>query len=104
MDLINWPGLARNALWILGISIALAAWSYTSWRASVHDVRLRRALQRPRFQVPFSAGWTLFCVSLAWGATRWWERSLWIVLALAFLWQVLALSRQAAARGWDSPS
>jgi hypothetical protein len=98
MDLIDWPFVARNALWILGLSIAFAAWSYTSWWASAQHVRLRRALDTPRFQLPFSAGMVLFCASLAWGATRWWERVLWIILGLAFLWQVAVYWRAAKAK------
>lgn len=104
MDLIDWAGLARNALWVLGMSIALAAWSYASWWAMAHGMRFRAALPRPRFQLPSAAGWTLFCISLAWGATRWWERILWVALALAFLWQAFVWARQAVAQGWDSPS
>ena len=39
MNLIDWPALARNALWILGLSIVLAAWSYVSWLAARRKVR-----------------------------------------------------------------
>jgi len=103
MDLIDWPFVARNALWILGLSIALAAWSYTSWWAAGRRVRTRRALGLPLFQIPFSAGLTIFSASLAWGATRWWERVLWILLGLAFVWQTVVHWRWAATRGWDAP-
>ena len=65
MDLIDWPGVARNALWILGLSIVLAAWSYTSWWASMHRIQMRRALGLPRFQTPFALGLTLFVLTLA---------------------------------------
>ena len=101
MDLIDWPFVARNALWIFGLSVAFAAWSYTSWWASTRRVRLRRALDTPRFQLPFSAGLTLFSASLAWGATRWWERGLWILLGLAFLWQTIVYWRMSRTQGWD---
>lgn len=102
MELIDWPGLIRNALWIVGLSIALAAWSHLSWWAPVHHVKLRQALSLSRFQVPFLAGLTLFCAGLAWGTTLWWERGLWGILGLAFLWQVIAGWRFASARGWDA--
>jgi hypothetical protein len=103
MELIDWLFAARNALWILGLSIALAAWSYTSWWAAGRRERMRRALGLPLFQVPFSVGLTLFSASLAWGATRWWERGLWILLGLAFVWQTVVHWRWAVARGWDAP-
>lgn len=102
MELIDWPGVARNALWILGLSIALAAWSQLSWWAAAHHVKIRRALNFSRFQAPFSAGLTLFCASLAWGAVRWWERGLWIILGLAFLWQTISAWRFAATYGWNA--
>lgn len=103
MDLIDWPGVARNALWILGLSIALAAWSHTRWWASERKRKVRSVLDWPRFQVPFSAGLTLFCISLAWSATRGWERGLWILLGVAFTWQWVAGWRFAARHGWDTP-
>jgi hypothetical protein len=79
-ELDRLAGVARNALWILGLSIVLASWSYTSWWASMRRIKVRHALGLPRFQTPFAVGLTLFCASLAWGSTRWWERGLWIVL------------------------
>jgi hypothetical protein len=103
MELIDWPGVARNALWIVGLSIALAAWSYTRWWASGHKRKGRSALDGPRFQVPFSAGLILFCISLAWSATRGWERGVWLLLGVAFGWQAIAGWRLAARHGWDAP-
>jgi len=86
--LIDWTGVARNALWILGLSIALAAWSYATWQAHVLRCGLRRALARRAFQAPFNLGMFLFAVGLAWSASRLWERIAWLVLAVAFAWQV----------------
>ena len=100
MNLIDWPALARNALWILGLSIVLAAWSYVSWLAAQRKVRTWRATGWPAFEVPAAAGLMLFAVSLAWGATRTWERLLWIVLALAFLAQFVLGWREARRLGW----
>ena len=95
MNLIDWPNVLRNALWILGLSSALAAWSYTSWWAGIQGQRMRDAVSRPSFGVPFSAGLLLFSASLAWGATSGWERVLWAALGLAFAWQVVAGMRSA---------
>lgn len=92
-DLIDWLGVARNALWILGLSIALAAWSYVVWWARMSHCGLRRALARAAFQTPFNIGLLLFSVSLAWGSTRLWERLAWIALSVAFAWQVIVAVR-----------
>lgn len=102
MELIDWPGVARNALWIVGLSIVLAAWSYNRWWAAMHDVKLRQWLDRPRLQAPVSVGLLLFSVSLAWSAVRWWERGLWILLSLSFAWQLVSAWRLAHDRGWDA--
>ena len=90
MNLIDWPAFVRNALWILGLSIALAAWSDASWWASVHGKPIRHAVSRPCFGVPFWAGMLLFSASLAWGAAHGWERILWAALALLNGWQMVA--------------
>ena len=94
MNLIDWPDVLRNTLWIMGLSLALAAWSHTSWWAGVHGQRVRAAVARPSFEVPFSAGMLLFLASLAWGAEHGWERVLWAALGLAFGWQVVAGMRR----------
>lgn len=90
MQLIDWVGVARNGLWILGLSIALAAFSYTVWLAPQRRTSLRRALNWGGFSVPFALGLLLFAAGLAWGATAAWERVAWIVLAVAFAWQAVA--------------
>ena len=100
MNLIDWPSIIYNALWILGLSIVLAAWSYASWLAARRGVRVWRATGWPAFEVPAAAGLMLFAVSLAWSATRTWERLLWIVLALAFLAQFVLGWREARRLGW----
>lgn len=100
MTLIDWPAVFRNALWILGLSIVLAAWSYVSWLAARRRVRAWRAVDWPVFIVPLSGGLMLFAVSMAWGATRVWERLLWIALALAFLVQMAQSWRETRRGGW----
>jgi len=100
MNLIDWPALCRNALWILGLSIVLAAWSYASWLAAQRRVRVWRTTNWPVFVVPASAGLLLFAISLAWGATRTWERALWVIIAMAFVAQLVQGWREARRQGW----
>ncbi len=100
MILIDWPGVARNALWILGLSIALAAWSYVMWDAGRRRMRLRQAFAWPLMQVSVAAGLLLFAISLSWGALTLWERVAWAVLAVAFAWQMIAGWRAARVGGW----
>lgn len=88
MDAIDWPALARGALWVFGLAISLAALSHVRWAAKQEGVPLRKALSWDSFLAPFCAGLALFAVSLAWGATRLWETLAWLVLALLFIVQV----------------
>ncbi len=99
MTLIDWAGVLRGALWISGLSVALAAWAYTWWWAGFHQVRLRRALGRPLFQIPFFAGLALFCIGLAWGADRPWARIVWVALALGCLAEIFIAWRLAGTGG-----
>jgi hypothetical protein len=100
--MIDWVYVARNALWILGLSIALAALSYAGWWAAENDgagprvrwhvrwpARWRALWGLPVLTRPLAAGMTLFCASLAWGSTRWWETALWALLGLAFVAQFI---------------
>jgi hypothetical protein len=82
--LINWLDVAFGALWILGLSIALATLSYASWQASIYKQSLRQRLALPGAQKAFSLAGLLFCAGLAGGAASTWEMILWVVLGLSF--------------------
>lgn len=102
MDALDWTALARGALWVLGLSLALAALSHVRWAAQRAGVSLRRALSWDAFLAPFCAGLALFAVGLAWGATQLWKTLAWAVLALLFIVQaglaLRAVRRSAAGR------
>jgi hypothetical protein len=99
MDAIDWPALARGALWVLGISISLAALSHVRWAAKRDGVRLRKALSWDSFLAPFCAGLALFAAGMAWGATRLWETIAWSVLALLFIVQAVLAWRSRSKPG-----
>lgn len=90
MSLIDWAGLARNALWIMGLSVLLGTLSFAHWRAGQDGIRWRTMLGQPAYQALLSLGLLLFAAGLAWGATRLWERLAWWVLLAAFFWQLVA--------------
>ena len=52
--MIDWVNVALNALWILGLSIILAAFSYHQWLAGETASRLRELWSQPSWQIPFS--------------------------------------------------
>ena len=75
-------GVLHSALWILGLAIGLATWSYARWWAIRHEVRLRETVNMPKFVVPFCAGLALFSLGLALSGRRWWESAAWACLVL----------------------
>ena len=91
--MIDWVNVALNSLWILGLSIILAAFSYHHWLAGETSRRLRDVLAQPSWKLPFSVGMVLTCVGFGYAlAQHWWEKTIWTALALSYGWQfVMAL-------------
>ncbi len=101
MELIDWGGVARSALWIMGLSLVLATCSYASWQSAQQRISLRKMLNRAAYQAAATTGLSLFAAGCAWGAVQLWERLAWIALALAFAgW---AFTGWRAARSPDDP-
>jgi len=80
--MIDWLGVATNGLWLLGLAISLAVFSYADWNAYNTHRQLRDVLGQTAFRRSLWIGWTLFCMGVALSGGRWWERALWGVLAV----------------------
>jgi hypothetical protein len=85
--MIDWAAVGRGALWITGLAIALAAFSYTECWRSVQGGRLRDALGTPHFLGPFSLGMALFSTGVALSSHQWWEIGAWAITGTLFLLQ-----------------
>lgn len=88
--MIDWWMVATNGLWILGLSVLLAAFSYLDWLAGETGRRRRDLSRAPSFHLAWMAG--LFLTCTGWGlgqSVRWWEQAVWFVLSLWFGWEVL---------------
>lgn len=97
--MIDIIGVVTNALWIAGLAIVLAAFSRASFVAAQTRTRLRSQLDHPAFALPFSLGFVLFCLGVAFSSTRgWWESVLWLGLATAFAVQAWLADRQRRGR------
>lgn len=97
--MIDWVNVGLNALWILGLSIILAAFSYHHWLAAETSRRLRDVLAQPSWKLPFSLGMVLTCVGVGYGlADRWWEKTIWTALALSYAWQLVTVLRHGRNR------
>jgi hypothetical protein len=89
LSLIDWPSLAANALWIAGLSLALAALSFAGFEASSSQQRLGAVLKQRRFVFTLNLAGALFCSGLAATSSQLLELILWIVLAVLFLVGIL---------------
>ena len=87
---IDWLNVFFNAIWIVGLAIILAAFSYNDWLAHVNGVKLRQQLGTPAFQTPLTLGLMMVSASLALLADVWWHRLLWwafvVLFALQWWW------------------
>ena len=95
---MDWPALVRGAVWIAGLSIALAACSHARWVAKQEGVSLRIAFSWDSFLAPFFAGLALFAAGMAWGARALWEVIAWAVVGVVFAGQAI-LSAHHVRRG-----
>jgi hypothetical protein len=87
--MIDWWGVCSNALWIGGGALALAAFSYASWQASVNRQRLRQALGQSSIQTALNVAGALFSLGLAATARSLLEAIVWLILAGLFIFQWL---------------
>ena len=79
--MINWYFVFTHSLWIVGLSIALAAFSYHDWLRRELSRPLRRQLREPSFRCPLNVGFLLVAAALVLlESSRWWERALWLLI------------------------
>jgi hypothetical protein len=84
---MDWRAITGNSLWILGLSVLMAACSYSNWRAAALHRSRREVFTAPLFRAFSSLGLVLILVG--WGiarADRWWEMAICITMALRFAW------------------
>ncbi|MBN1487433.1 MAG: hypothetical protein JW981_07310 [Anaerolineae bacterium] len=75
-------GVFCNSLWVLGLAVLLATWSYADYEASIHKQKTRDKFKEFSYALALDAGLCLFITGLALTEDRWWARLLWIVLGL----------------------
>ena len=92
--MINWFGVFANSLWIFGLALALATFSFVSWQASVYHEKTRQRLKQPGVLLSFSAAAVLFCAGLAATSEKTWEIVLWSALGVMFIIQIIIFVRQ----------
>jgi hypothetical protein len=80
--MIDWQSLFLNSLWIVGLAILLAGFSYHYWLALETQQRVRLVWQRPSWQRFAWLGLAFFAAGLAGTSPRWWETVIWIIFLL----------------------
>lgn len=85
--MIDWTQVGFGALWILGLSLLLAAAGLADYEAGRRKARLRAVLAEPAYQAALNGGLGLFCLGLLGSARAWWEQVLWGLLVAAFVAQ-----------------
>lgn len=99
-QMIDWYFVFTHSLWILGLSIALAALSYHDWLRKELNKPLRRQLREPSFRLPANIGFFLAALGLALlRSSRWWERALWVLIGCLFGWRA-----RTARRAMNAPN
>jgi hypothetical protein len=86
LDLIDWKMVGFASLWITGLAVILSVLGFVDYHAKERKIRFRQELRRPGYQAWINVGLTLFCIGLLGSSDTWWERILWGLLALAFIW------------------
>ena len=103
LDLIDWRMVAFGSLWIIGLSVLLTAFSFADHEASRQGLRTRDVLRRAGYQTAINAGLALFCLGLLGSAKAWWERTIWIFLAVSFSYSTWRSWRAARGRQQEGP-
>ncbi len=83
--MINFAQVAANALWVLGLALLLAVWSYARYEAHREGVKIREMLGKLGYSLWINAGLVLFIAGMALTENRWWARGLWILVGVGFL-------------------
>jgi hypothetical protein len=93
--MIDWWPVLTNALWIIGLTTALAIFSWADWRASQEGKGLRSAVRYLAHSPSFAVSIVLVALGACLAVVTWLERVVWLLLAAAFaVLAIRAWSRQ----------
>lgn len=89
MPIIPWLSLAANILWIAGLTLVLATFSYNRCMATRCKIGLARPNPQPATGPLLPIGLLLVSLGLAATSASWLERGIWLSIALLLIaWAV----------------
>ncbi|MGC9522073.1 MAG: hypothetical protein ACP5HG_09350 [Anaerolineae bacterium] len=77
--------VVRNGLWILGLAVLLATWSWARYAAYEDHVKTKEKLNEFTYALILDVGLALFIAGMALTEDRWWARLLWVALGLVVI-------------------
>ena len=80
--MIAWASIFFNSLWIFGLSLILAAFSYQHWLAGLQGRKVRDQLRQGSFPMWGWTGLALVTAGLAGTSESTWETVLWLAFTL----------------------
>jgi hypothetical protein len=94
--------VASNALWVLGLSVLLATWSFARYEAHMAGVKTREKFAELGYALVLNAGLLLFIAGMAATERRWWARGLWVLLGIGIVVDSVLRVRQERAAAAQS--
>jgi hypothetical protein len=79
---IDWWNIFTNSVWISGLALALASFGYADWQAWRSDEGIRMTIQITTRSPGFALGLALACLGAGLGVSTWWQRIVWLLLAV----------------------
>jgi len=92
--MIDFAGVFANLLWIVGLSVLLAAWSYAYYEAGIAQQKTLAKLQEFGYALVVDFGLLLFVAGMVATEDRWWARGVWGVGSLMVLFDMVQQVRQ----------
>ncbi len=77
--------VVKNGLWILGLAVLLATWSYARYAAYEARVKTRDMLNELKYALVMDLGMLLFVAGMAATESRIWALVLWILIGVAIV-------------------
>ena len=92
---MDWGLVGSSALWMTGLAVWLAALGYHEWLAHEAGLGLRDQFTARSWGISFALGMALVCMGVgSRDGAAWWERGLWLGLALLSTWRCARHARR----------